>query len=142
MKKFFAMFAFAATIVLGAFTLASCDNEIENPAFVRHRFALEAKLTPSKTEYQAEVADLEKEVNAVLDKFNAQEFRTPMTEGEASTVWMTVNNQLGDAFQLIANKAWTKLRDKDFVLTIIMREDGEHVFHEQPYKPNNWIYDL
>lgn len=136
MKKFFAMFAFAATIVLGALTLASCQTEDDNLSNRRHKFALEAQLTPGKTGYEAQVADLEKEVNAVLTRFNDEALRRPMTEEQASRLWQQIIAELGEPLQAIANKAWKNLKDQDFVLSLIMREDDVHVYQRQNYTPS------
>lgn len=142
MKKFYSMFAFAVAIVLGAFALASCDDDIEDPANTRHRFTVEVKMYTSMSEHKEEVAMLEKKLAASIIDYFEDDLRSSMTEGTASIIWMNAMNRHRQDFQSIANAAWNDYKDKEFTLTLIMKEDGNKNFKEEVFKPNNHYLDF
>lgn len=95
MKKFLSIFAFAAAIVLGAFTLASCGNDDDDEDDVKHTFTYSAMLNSDNALTTAKPAFREKQQSLrILSEIGKQTFTA--TDKEAIATWEAIKNQYRD----------------------------------------------
>lgn len=95
MKKFLSIFAFAAAIVLGVFTLASCGNNDEDEENVKHTFTYSAMLNSDNAATTTKPAFREKQQSLrLLSEIGKQTFTA--TDKEATATWEAIKNQYRD----------------------------------------------
>lgn len=140
MKKFLSMFAFAATIVLGAFSFVSCgDDDNIFPEQEKFQFSLTAELTSTKPEIvnNPDFQDAAQYVKKIDSVFSSDEMYG--TTFQADVFW---NNFLVD-------KRWTDLANtvikaaklnNDPSMTLKLKlwkegKNGKEIFREKEYKP-------
>ena len=141
MKKFLSMFAFAAAIVLGAFTFVSCGDDDDDifPVQEKYQFSLTAELSSTKPEIvnNPDFQDAVQSVKKIDSVFSSDEMYG--TTLQADVFW---NNFLVDErWRSLANtviKAAKLNNDPSMSLKAILWKEGKNgkeVFREKEYKP-------
>lgn len=135
MKKFLTMFAFAAAIVLGAFTLASCGGD-DDDFNTTHSFTLTGKFESNlasvrnNPDFQKECAD---EINA-LEEAN-KELSMRMTDTQAALLWSGLrdDNKVSTLIQTVVDQMGTKYKDRTLSFTLIYKRNGSE------WRSQKWV---
>lgn len=120
------MFAFAAAIVLGAFTLASCENDSDD-INANHTFTLSCKFE-SNLESVRNNPDFQKECASTIKSLES-DFRNmgmSMTDNQAALVWSQFRDdrEVSETAQGKVDYLAQKYKDRTLSLTIIFKRDG------------------
>lgn len=144
MKKIISMFAFAAAIVMGAFTLVSCgDDEDDFTHTGKHHFTFEADLTSSKAEVlaDADFQDAAKYVKEALKRRSEQK-DLYCTELQATIIFNNFINS--DEWTDLVEKVTEAAKacdDPSMTLKLKMIKDGKTVHKEKEWKATFiWLY--
>ncbi len=126
MKKFLTMFAFAAAIVFGAFTLASCGDDEDGPN-ATHRFTLGGEFKSNLASVR-ENPEFKKDCDAALNELipSIKNLGKDLTDTQAAMVWAGVRDDLEtrELIQKTLDRVATKYKDRTLTLTIIVMRDG------------------
>lgn len=136
MKKFLTMFAFAAAIVFGAFTLASCgDDEEEKTPEQKFSFTYEGEITSTKPETinAADWANARAEFSSRV-KNSFQDFNVYGTNLEADQAWINLlNSEVYTNLTTKLNEYAKSINDLTISITIKMMK-GKEVYQQKTYK--------
>ena len=124
MKKFLSMFAFAAAIVLGAFTLASCGNDDDEPSDPKHNYSLKVEMKTSLTDKKQTAEEYSQAVKEEMEKFMTSR---EMTEREAGVWWMAYINDdtVLRGIKLLVDDCAKTINDPFLACTITLMKDGQ-----------------
>lgn len=124
MKKFISMFAFAAMIVLGAFTFASCGNDDDDEENVKHTFTYSAMLDSSNTVTTSKPAFREKQQSLrILSEIGKVTFTA--TDKEAKAKWEAVKDQYRDKMLDEVKLLCEEFDDYQIYIQIGINRDGK-----------------
>lgn len=129
MKKFLSMFAFAAAIVFGAFTLASCGDDEDDPN-ATHVFTLDAKMESNlasvreSEDFKADNAALSDEIRT---QFRDRGLEKTMTDTQAVIQWSLIrdDSETKRKVQDFLDGIAAGYKDRTLTLTIIYKRDGK-----------------
>ncbi len=132
------MFAFAAAIVLGAFTLASCGDDDDNSNTSRNNYSLVWSFETKRTgtpEAEAEKQGLTEFINAVNEKFKNYPFDNTAV---AATVWsrLVTPEMIKDMQESVDGMA-EEYNDPTIVVTFKLMNNNMEV-QKQVWRPKNW----
>lgn len=131
MKKFFTMFAFVATLVLGVLTLASCDNDDDNDGpLATHNFSFDTKLESNLASVR-ESEDFKNDNIALSEEirtqFKERGLLTALTDTQAGIFWSTFRDdpKAKQQIQGLVDAIAEFYKDRTISLTIIYLRDGK-----------------
>lgn len=130
MKKFLTMFAFAAAIVFGAFTLASCGDDEDGPN-ATHKFTLDATMSSNlasvreSEDFKADNAALSDEIRK---QFRDKGLEATMTDSQAGLLWSQIRGdaQTNERVQKFLDMIAAGYKDRTLTLTLIYKRDGDN----------------
>lgn len=123
MKKILTMFAFAAAIVLGAFTFASCDDDKNDPPVVIHEYGYSVSIK-TKNELTLEnpmFKELQKSTKEELEK-DLNSFTG--TDEMASALWDKTLELYNDKVFNTLQDFWAQFHDEGIFCEMIILRDG------------------
>lgn len=137
------MFAFAAAIVFGAFTLASCGNDDDdnNSSNKKHIYTPAIEIITSKEEYKASAVKLSKELTQDL-KDSLQFYEMELTEAEATRYWnkqMNENTELAKYMQASADDYGRQAQDMSLKCKFKLMQDGTYEFRYKEWLTQYWL---
>lgn len=123
------MFAFAAAIVLGAFTLASCGDDEEVGPNATHKFTLSGEFESNLASVRENPVFQEDCIAAINELIpEIKNVGKSMTDTEAVIVWSQLRDDR-ETKQLVQDKldrVATKYKDRTLSLTIFFNRDGKN----------------
>lgn len=137
MKKFFTMFAFAAAIVLGAFTLASCgDDDVKTPEAEKFSFTFEGEINSTNPQTLSD-PDWEEARAEFSRRFknSSQDYNVVGTNLQADMAWANyLNSPVYAQLTTELNEYAKKVNDLTITLTIKLMKNGKEVHQQKIYK--------
>ena len=132
------MFAFAAAIVLGAFTLASCGDDDDNSNTTRNNYSLVWSFETKRTG-TAEVEKEKQELTEFVNETNATYSKLPLNNTlDALTVWsMVVTREMVSGIQKAVDEMAEEHNDPTIVITLKLMNNNMEV-QKQVWRPKNW----
>lgn len=141
MKKFFSMFAFAATLVLGVLTLASCDKDDDNGGpNATHNFTIDTKLESNLASVR-ESEDFKNDKIAFSEEIRKQlkerGLLPTMTDTQAVIFWSSFRDdpKAKQQVQDLLDDCAEFYKDRTLSLTIIFLRDGKE-WHSAKWTTN------
>lgn len=128
MKKILSMFAFAAVIVLGAFTLASCVKDEADDPNATHNFTLDAIMESNlasvreSAEFKKDNANIANEIRAQFKELQV----SSMTNTQAVIFWSKLRDdrETKQKVQDFLDKIAAGYKDRTLTLTLIFKRNG------------------
>lgn len=135
MKKFFSMFAFAAAIVLGIFTLASCGDD-DNTTEQRYSFTFEGEINSTKPETlnAPDWAEAKADFSARF-KESSRKFNVVGTNLDGDIAWMNyINSSAYSTLTKEVDALAKKADDLTMSVTVKLMKNGKEVYQQKTHK--------
>lgn len=136
------MFAFAAAIVLGAFTLASCgddDDDNGGSGDAISTFTISFKTKSEKPGSEQVVAAMDAVWDAKIKEMGDR-VTIKGTNLQADALWMNTESWAGPLVQTTIDEAAKDFEDKTLSVTMMLIKDGKTVYKEKVYTPNPLLF--